>query len=126
MAVPRYFVRWRSLSLGLIAMGPGGGLFIMSPIVQALFERFGWRGTFLAMAGIISLACVMALVYRPISLESDKVELHSNSKADSKFWDFSIVKHKKFMLCVTAGVVFYLGHYTPTVHMVSQTPFLHM
>lgn len=118
MAVPRYFVRWRSLSLGLIAMGPGGGLFIMSPIVQALFERFGWRGTFLAMAGVVSLACVMAFVYRPITLESDKVELHSDSKTDNKFWDFSIVKHKKFMLCVTAGVVFYLGHYTPTVHMV--------
>ena len=41
IAMPRYFVKWRSLSLGLIAMGPGGGLFIMSPIVQALFESFG-------------------------------------------------------------------------------------
>lgn len=41
IVVPRYFKKWRSLSLGLIAMGPGGGMFIMSPVVHELFVRFG-------------------------------------------------------------------------------------
>lgn len=114
--VPRYFNKWRSLSLGLIAMGPGGGLFVMSPLVQVLFERFGWRGTFFAMAGIVSVTCVMALVYQPIILESDKLKLKGNGK---RFWDIKILKHKKFVICVTSGVVFYLGHYTVPIHMVS-------
>lgn len=119
IAMPRYFMKWRSLSLGLIAMGPGGGLFVMSPIVQALFERFGWRGTFLAMAGIVSLTCILAFVYRPIKLDSDRVELNINQKQDNKFWDTSILKHKVFVLCTIAGVVIYIVHYTPSVHMVS-------
>ena len=119
IAMPRYFMKWRSLSLGLIAMGPGGGLFVMSPIVQALFERFGWRGTFLAMAGIVSLTCILAFVYRPIKLDSDRVELNINQKQENKFWDTSILKHKVFVLCTIAGVVIYIVHYTPSVHMVS-------
>ena len=121
IAMPRYFMKWRSLSLGLIAMGPGGGLFVMSPIVQALFERFGWRGTFLAMAGIVSLTCILAFVYRPIKVDSaDRVGSNINQKQDNKFWDTSILKHKVFVLCTIAGVVIYIVHYTPSVHMVSS------
>lgn len=119
IAVPRYFTKWRSLSLGLIAMGPGGGLFIMSPIVQLLFENFGWRGTFLCMAGIDSIMCLLAFVYRPIVLDSEKEELKTNKKDDKKFWDISILKHRAFLLSSLAGVVFYLVHYIPPVHMVS-------
>lgn len=119
IAVPRYFSKWRSLSLGLIAMGPGGGLFIMSPIVQVLFEKFGWRGTFLAMAGIDFITCLLAFVYRPIVLDSDKEELNTNKQQDKKFWDISVLKHKAFVLSTMAGIVFYLAHYIPPVHMVS-------
>ena len=114
IAVPRYFKKWRSLSLGLIAMGPGGGVFIMSPLVQELFETFGWRGTFLCMAGIISVTCFMAFVYQPIVLESEKLEL----KDDKKFWDISLLRHKRFLICVTATTIIYFGHYVAPVHMV--------
>lgn len=115
--VPKYFTKWRSLSLGLIAMGPGGGLFIMSPIVHELFKAFGWRGTFSAMAGIVVVTSALAFVYKPIA-ESSKMELNSQQKENNKFWDISILKHKEFVLCTTAAVLFYTGHYTPTVHMV--------
>lgn len=119
--VPKYFTKWRSLSLGLIAMGPGGGLFIMSPIVHELFKAFGWRGTFSAMAGIVVVTSALAFVYKPIA-ESSKMELNSQQKENNKFWDISILKHKEFVLCTTAAVLFYTGHYTPTVHMVSFKP----
>lgn len=123
IAVPRYFTKWRSLSLGLIAMGPGGGLFIMSPIIQLLFENFGWRGTFLCMAGIDSIMCLLAFVYRPIELDSEKEELKTKKQNDKEFWDFSILKHKAFVLSSLAGVFYYLVHYIPPVHMVSLKQF---
>ena len=119
IAVPRYFMKWRSLTLGLIAMGPGGGLFIMSPLVQVLFENFGWRGTFLAMAGVNSITCLLAFVYKPIILESDEVQLNGDRKDGRKFWNVSIFKQKKFVVLVAACMVLYLGHYIPPVHMVS-------
>ncbi|XP_068714624.1 monocarboxylate transporter 13-like isoform X1 [Montipora foliosa] len=118
IAVPRYFMKWRSMSLGLIAMGPGGGLFIMSPLVQVLHENFGWRGTFLAMSGITSVTLILVLVYKPITLESDKEGFNKDLKHDKKFWDISILKHKKFIICTTSATIICLGHYTPTVHMV--------
>ena len=117
IAVPRYFIKWRSLSLGLIAMGPGGGLFVMSPLVQVLYEKFGWRGTFLAMGGIIAVTCILALVYQPI-MELEKEGLNENIIEDKKFWDVSIFKHNKFLICTTSATIIYLGHYTPPVHMV--------
>lgn len=117
IAVPRYFIKWRSVSLGLIAMGPGGGLFVMSPLVQVLYEKFGWRGTFLAMGGIIAVTCILALVYQPI-MELEKEGLNENIIEDKKFWDVSIFKHNKFLICTTSATIIYLGHYTPPVHMV--------
>ena len=125
IAVPRYFTKWRSLSLGLIAMGPGGGLFVMSPIVQALFEKFGWRGTFLAMAGIDSITCILAFAYKPVTQDSESTEeLNIDQQQDKKFWDISILKHKVYVSCTTAGIVYYLAHYIPPVHMVSLKHFL--
>ena len=119
IVVPRYFMKWRSLSLGLIAMGPGGGMFIMSPVVHELFVRFGWRGTFLAMAGFVSITCILAFVYQPIMLDSDWKDVNSDSLKEKKFWDISILKHKVFVLVTIAGLVYYSGHFTPPVHMVS-------
>ena len=114
IAVPRYFNKWRSLALGLIAMGPGGGLFVISPLVQELFEKFGWRGTFLAMAGVISVTCLMAFVYQPIILESEKLEL----KDVKKFWDISILTHKRFLILVISTTVIFFCHYVVPVQMV--------
>ena len=119
LEVPKYFMKWRSLSLGLIAMGPGGGLFIMSPIVHALLEKYGWRGTFLSMAGIVSITCILAFIYRPIVSDSDREQQNVNRKQGKKFWDISILKHKVFLLCTMSGAVFYLSHYIPPMHMVS-------
>lgn len=112
IAVPRYFMKWRSMSLGLIAMGPGGGLFIMSPLVQVLHENFGWRGTFLAMSGITSVTFILVLVYKPITLESDKEGFNKDLKHDKKFWDISILKHKKIYYMHNLG-----DHHIPwTLH----------
>ncbi|XP_022799294.1 monocarboxylate transporter 4-like isoform X2 [Stylophora pistillata] len=70
------------------------------------------------MAGIVSVTCILALVYKPIMLDSD-VEHESNESAkDDKFWDVTILKHKVFVLITVAGFVYYLGHYTPHVHIV--------
>ena len=117
LIVPRYFRKWRSLSLGLIAMGPGGGLFIMSPIVQAFLEHLGWRGAFFAMAGVIFVVCMVCCTFRPIRLAIDDVGY--SQEPSHNFWDISILGNKEFMIYTTAGSIFYLGHYIPTVHMVS-------
>lgn len=51
--MPRYFIKRRSLAAGLVLMGPGGGLIVMSPIIQALLSVSTWRVTFLVMAGML-------------------------------------------------------------------------
>ena len=39
LVLPRYFVKRRSLAVGLVGMGPGGGMFVMSFVMKALLDE---------------------------------------------------------------------------------------
>ncbi|KAJ7375604.1 hypothetical protein OS493_040097 [Desmophyllum pertusum] len=69
------------------------------------------------MAGIVSITCILAFIYRPIVSDSDREQQNVNRKQGKKFWDISILKHKVFLLCTMSGAVFYLSHYIPPMHM---------
>ena len=118
LVMPRYFIKRRSLALGLVATGPGGGLFVMSPVVQALVDALDWRGTFMAMAGIVAiigpLVCVFLRKPDDTSTEQNKAE------EKGKLCDFSVFRNKRFVIFTWAVCLMYTGHYIPSVHMVSQ------
>lgn len=56
----RYFIKRRSFVTGLAVSGPGGGLLIMSPVIQALLNNTSWRMTFMFMAAIVFLTCILS------------------------------------------------------------------
>ena len=119
LVMPRYFIKRRSLALGLVATGPGGGLFVMSPIMQALVDALDWRGAFMAMAGIVAiigpLVCVFLRIPDDISTEKNNAE----DETKGKLFDFSVFRNKRFVIFTCAVCLMYTGHYIPSVHMVS-------
>lgn len=90
IVVLRYFKKWCFFSLGFIVMGFGGGMFIMSLVVYELFVRFGWRGIFLVMVGIVFVICILVFVYKLIELDFDMKEENSDLVKGDKFWDVKI------------------------------------
>lgn len=117
LAMPRYFIKRRSLALGLVATGPGGGLFVMSPVLQALVDALDWRGTFMAMAGIVAIIGPLICVFLRIP---DNTEQHSGQDEKKvKLCDFSVFRNKHFVIFTVAMCLMYAGHYIPSVHMVS-------
>ena len=58
--VPKYFHKWRPDVIGMISAGPAAGVFVMSPIVQALLDRFGWRGAYIGQAGLCLAVALLA------------------------------------------------------------------
>ncbi|MGE3595961.1 MAG: MFS transporter [Dehalococcoidia bacterium] len=60
--VSSWFDRRRGLMLGIVAAGIGIGFSIVPIVMQALLERYGWRGSYLGIA-----AMLFALVF-PIQL----------------------------------------------------------
>ena len=51
--VSHWFVKKRGMALGITQAGIGLGAFVMPPLVQMLIIRFGWRVSYLIIAGVI-------------------------------------------------------------------------
>ena len=51
--VSHWFVKKRGMALGITQAGVGFGAFVMPPLVQMLITRFGWRISYLIIAGVI-------------------------------------------------------------------------
>ncbi|XP_066214477.1 monocarboxylate transporter 3 [Saccopteryx leptura] len=60
-----YFDRRRPLANGLAAAGSPVFLSALSPLGQQLLERFGWRGGFLLLGGLLLHCCACGAVMRP-------------------------------------------------------------
>lgn len=118
LVMPRYFIKRRSLALGLVATGPGGGLFVMSPVVQALVDALDWRGAFMAMAGIVAIIGPLVCVF--LRIPDDNTEQNNTEdEIKRKRCDVSVFRNKRFVIFTWAVCLMYTGHYIPSVHMVS-------
>lgn len=60
-----YFDRRRPLANGLAAAGSPVFLSALSPLGQQLLERFGWRGGFLLLGGLLLHCCACGALMRP-------------------------------------------------------------
>lgn len=66
-----YFDKRRAMATGIAVCGSGIGTFVFAPLVTALNDEYGWRGTTLILAGIMFNCIACGAVYRP--LEANKV-----------------------------------------------------
>lgn len=66
VVVGMYFNRHRGLSTGLGTAGVGLGTFLFPPMVEMLFEQFGFSGAFLMLSGIALHLCIVAALFRPL------------------------------------------------------------
>uniref|UniRef100_G1LV32 Solute carrier family 16 member 8 n=1 Tax=Ailuropoda melanoleuca TaxID=9646 RepID=G1LV32_AILME len=69
-----YFERRRPLANGLAAAGSPVFLSALSPLGQQLLERFGWRGGFLLLGGLLLHCCACGAVMRPPPGPSDSAD----------------------------------------------------
>jgi len=51
--ISRWFVKKRGIALGITASGVGIGTLIIAPFTQFIIIRFGWRTSFVILAGIL-------------------------------------------------------------------------
>lgn len=103
LTMPRYFTKRRSLALGLVATGPGGGLFVMSPVMQALVDALDWLRTFMVLGGIVFIICPLLCVFLRIPDDNAKQQNAPNEN-NGKLCDFSAFKNKRFV--IFSGYVF--------------------
>ncbi|XP_077977766.1 monocarboxylate transporter 12-B-like [Glandiceps talaboti] len=62
----RYFPTRFALANSISKLGPAILFFILPPIMQACFDHYGWRGTFLIQSAIFANLCICGALLRPI------------------------------------------------------------
>jgi len=61
-----WFEKKRALATGIAVSGSGLGTFALAPLLEYLLEEYGWRGSFLIMAGMSLNMLFFGALYRPV------------------------------------------------------------
>ncbi|XP_008946475.1 PREDICTED: monocarboxylate transporter 3 [Merops nubicus] len=79
-----YFDKRRPLANGLAAAGSPVFLSALSPLGQVLLEKFGWRGGFLIMGGLLLNCCTCGAVMRPLDMGMKRKMEKTQDKYEAK------------------------------------------
>ena len=132
LEVPTHFRKRRCLAAGTVAMGPGGGVLVMGPIIQALLDVLDWRHTLIAMAAVASPCILLGFTYnRRLRREDfsnhtqsveqlEKAHLGKRSTSNLSFWSLSFMRNPLY-LCLTVAIsIAFIGHTVPSIHLVGS------
>ena len=99
----------------------------MGPLLQLFLDSIGWRNTFIAMAGIASVTCLIALIYDPrtanqISANEEEVNFKAQTMVIGKkksTWFEDILTNRDLVTWTVCCGVLFLGLYNPRVLLVT-------
>ncbi|NIG59874.1 monocarboxylate transporter 4 [Pontoporia blainvillei] len=116
----RYFNKRRPMANGLAAAGSPVFLCALSPLGQVLQDRYGWRGGFLILGGLLLNCCVCAALMRPLEVP----RLCSGSgpgpqRPSRRLLDLSVFRDRGFLIYALAASIMVLGLFVPPVFVVS-------
>ncbi|XP_074127792.1 monocarboxylate transporter 3 [Sminthopsis crassicaudata] len=136
-----YFDRRRPLANGLAAAGSPVFLSALSPLGQVLLERFGWRGGFLLMGGLLLNCCTCGAVMRPLpggpgaqggagapEEAREMLPLERGGKPSGspggrrrgkRLLDLSVFTDRGFVVYAVAKFILVLGLFVPTIMLVN-------
>ncbi|XP_051530741.1 monocarboxylate transporter 3 [Myxocyprinus asiaticus] len=141
-----YFDKRRPLANGLAAAGSPVFLSALSPLGQVLLNRYGWRGGFLIMGGLLLNCCICGAVMRPLKCkerrtmakgeaysqelkemlpsragqESNICKHHNAEKPrKKKLLDFSVLCDQGLIIYIIAKFIVVLGLFVPTILLVN-------
>lgn len=123
----RYFSEKRPLANGLAAAGSPVALCCLSPLGQILQYKYGWRGGFLILGGMLLNCCACGALMRPLlppkkatsSENLDGCLEEKKPEVKKKLLDFSVFKDRGFLIYTIAASVMVLGLFVPPVFVVS-------
>lgn len=126
--IGKYFYKKRPIANGLAMAGSPVFLSTLAPLNQFLFNRFGWRGSFLILGGLLLNCCVAGSLMRPLGPPPGKVkkeagaaitttEKHTAWQTINKYLDLSLFKHRGFLIYLSGNCIMFLGFFAPIVFL---------
>ncbi|KXJ24113.1 Monocarboxylate transporter 10 [Exaiptasia diaphana] len=100
-------------------MGPGAGVFVMTPIAQTSLDMIGWRYTFVVLSGFALMATLLSCTFDPAIVneeacyDDDIGQQMVNREVDVPFW-----KNPAWTVMTLSTAIISFGAPAPQVHMV--------
>lgn len=124
LIVLQYFVKWRSVAVGIVASAPAIGMFVITQITQAVLDKYGWRGALLGFGVLHVVAALCSTVFVPLENRQEKSNndntvkeiKHQEEKATN---DGPLYSNHSFLIMLSSFVVVKFAYFIPTVHIVS-------
>ncbi|XP_038552987.1 monocarboxylate transporter 1a [Micropterus salmoides] len=119
--IGKYFYKRRPIANGIAMAGSPVFLSTMAPINTLLFDRFGWRGSFLILGGLLLNCCVAGSLMRPIGPKPKPVEKITERRTVAQtinsFIDLSLFKNRGFLLYIMGNIIMFFGLFPPLVFL---------
>ncbi|XP_012781840.2 monocarboxylate transporter 2 [Ochotona princeps] len=133
--IGKYFYKKRPMANGLAMAGSPVFLSTLAPFNQYLFNTYGWKGSFLILGGILLNSCVAGSLMRPLGpqqapLDSKNKTGMSTEASDPKttqkkplservlkYLDFTLFKHRGFLIYLSGNVIMFLGFFAPVIFL---------
>lgn len=133
--IGKYFYKKRPVANGLAMAGSPVFLSTLAPFNQYLFNTYGWKGSFMILGGLLLNCCVAGSLMRPVepkaSTESkNKVGVRETDcsmkkrqkklsvwEEINKYLDFSLFKHRGFLIYLSGNVIMFLGFFAPVIFL---------
>lgn len=129
--IGKYFFKKRPIANGLAMAGSPVFLSTLAPLNQFLFNKFGWRGSFFILGGLLLNCCMAGSLMRPIGpkpmkkdeekadhkLHEKKTEKLTVCQSINKYLDLSLFKHRGFLIYLSGNCIMFLGFFAPIVFL---------
>ena len=84
LVIGQQFQEKLSMATGIVALGGNLGVLYTGPLLQALLDSFGWRGTLMIMTASFALVSILGLVFNPNLENIAQVETITNNGNEVK------------------------------------------
>ena len=122
LTILQYFVKWRSVAVGIVASAPAIGMFVMTQITQSLVTTFGWQGALRGFALLNFVCGLCSTVFVP--LDNLKEESGNDGTAakmrqqQTTSKKLSLFRNYGFLIMSISLSVVLFAYYVPTMHIV--------
>ena len=124
LIVLQYFVKWRSVAVGIVASAPAIGMFAMTQFTELILSKFGWQGALLGFGLFHVVAALCATVFVPLEDTKGKTN-NENTVGEIKYQqerltnDAPLYRNHSFLIMLSSFAVVMFAYFVPTVHIVS-------
>ncbi len=102
-----YFDKKRALATGLAVCGSGIGTMIFAPLSRILLDNYGWKGSYVIIAGIILNGMVCGAVFRPLeatkTTKKQRLKRLAEEDARKSVIMEKIIEEKKRQRTISSG-----------------------